>query len=94
MTYVQIFISSGYRKVNNYMESNNKRRLKFEELAEKRVNDLIKKMKLLGNLSNRSNYDYTDEHVKQILSVVREEFKELERKFTTTQAGRERFTFR
>ena len=51
-------------------------------------------MKLLGNLSNRSNYDYTDEHVKQILSVVREEFKELERKFTTTQAGRERFTFR
>ena len=76
------------------MESNNKRRLKFEELAEKRVNDLIKKIKLLGNLSNRSNYDYTDEHVKQILSVVREEFKELERRFTTPQAGRQKFTFK
>lgn len=76
------------------MEENKKRRLKFEELAEKRVNDLVKKMKLLGNLSNRSNYDYTDEHVKQIISVVREEFKELERKFTTTQAGREKFTFK
>ncbi|MGW5980802.1 hypothetical protein ACWFOP_10210 [Bacillus mycoides] len=62
--------------------SENKKREKFEELAEKRVTETIKKMRLIGNLSNRNNYDYTEEHVKQILSMLEEELKMLRAKFS------------
>lgn len=59
----------------------NEKREKFEELAEKRMNDLVKKLQLLGNLSNRSNYDYTDDHVKQIITTLKQEVGLLEEKF-------------
>jgi hypothetical protein len=62
--------------------SENKKREKFEELAEKRVTETVKKIRLIGNLSNRNNYDYTDQHVKQILSTLEEELKILRAKFS------------
>lgn len=62
--------------------SENKKREKFEELAEKRVTEIVKKMRLIGNLSNRNNYDYTNAHVKQILSRLEEELKILRTKFS------------
>ncbi|MFD2446596.1 hypothetical protein ACFSO7_21895 [Bacillus sp. CGMCC 1.16607] len=62
--------------------SENKKRDKFEELAEKRVTETVKKIRLIGNLSNRNNYDYTDHHVKQILSTLEEELKILRAKFS------------
>ncbi|MEB4887660.1 MULTISPECIES: hypothetical protein [Priestia] len=63
----------------------NKKREKFEELAEKRVTDTVKKIRLIGNLSNRNNYDYSDQHVKQILSTLEEEIKILRAKFSESQ---------
>lgn len=62
--------------------SENKKREKFEELAEKRVTETVKKLRLIGNLSNRNNYNYTDEHAKQILSKLEEELKILRVKFS------------
>ena len=41
-------------------------RKKFVELAEKRVSRALKDIKLIGNLSNRSNYTYTDADVRKI----------------------------
>ena len=38
-------------------------RTKFVELANKRVSRALKAIQLIGNLSNRSNYDFTEEDV-------------------------------
>lgn len=57
------------------------KREKFEELGEKRMNEAIKKIRLIGNLSNRNNYDYTDEHVKAIISTLEAEIQSLKNKF-------------
>ncbi|EOP74187.1 hypothetical protein [Bacillus cereus] len=54
---------------------------KFEQLAEKRVSEVLKKMQLIGNLANRNNYDYTDKHVKQIIETLENELKMLKSKF-------------
>ena len=54
---------------------------KFEKLAEKRVTEAIKKLRLIGNLSNRNNYDYTEEHAKQIIDTLENEMKILKSKF-------------
>lgn len=60
----------------------NKKMGKFEELAEKRVSETIKKLQLIGNLANKNNYDYTEKHVKQIIETLEAEIKALKNKFT------------
>lgn len=57
------------------------KRIKFERLAEKRVTDSIKKMRLIGNLANKNNYDYTETHVKQIIDALENELRILKARF-------------
>ena len=44
---------------------------KFVELAEKSVSKVIKDICLIGNLSNKSNYSYTNEDVQKIIKAWR-----------------------
>lgn len=67
----------------------NANRLKFVALAEKRVTRAIKDLRLIGNLSNRSNYRYTDEDVKKILNALEVELKNLRLRFTTQSSTSE-----
>lgn len=54
---------------------------KFKKLAEKRVNNAIKQLKLVGNLSNKNNYTYTDEQAKRIIKTLTSELNELKTRF-------------
>ncbi|WP_458354475.1 hypothetical protein [Peribacillus frigoritolerans] len=68
--------------------SDNKKTAKFEELAEKRVSETLKKLQLIGNLANKNNYDYTEAHVKQIIDTLETEIKVLKNKFTEESKSR------
>lgn len=57
------------------------KRKRFIELTEKRVTRAIHVLRLVGNLSNRNNYQYNDEDVRKILRVLEAELKELRRRF-------------
>lgn len=57
---------------------------KFKKLAEKRVGNAIKNMRLVGNLSNRSHYDYTEEQVKKIITTLTKELETVKAKFKET----------
>ena len=59
----------------------NKNREKFVELAEKRVARVMKDLRLVGNLSNKTNYSYSDDDVKKILYAIENEIKNLRRRF-------------
>ncbi len=68
---------------------------RFERLAERRVTEVVKKMRLVGNLSNKRNYAYTDEHVRQILEALETEMRRVKAKFRQeTSAQPEGFSFR
>jgi hypothetical protein len=54
---------------------------KFKRLAEARVNKLIKSLRLLGNLSNKNNYAYTDDDIIKLLGRVRTEISTTKKKF-------------
>lgn len=56
-------------------------RTKFVELAEKRVSRAIKDIRLVGNLSNKSNYSYTSEDVRKIIKALDGEVKKLKQRF-------------
>lgn len=56
-------------------------RKKFVELAEKRVKRALKDMKLIGNLSNKSNYFYTEEDAKKICKALLNAVNEVKERF-------------
>lgn len=62
--------------------STNKRD-KFVRLAESRVLKTIKDIRLIGNLSNKNNYAYTDKDVSKIISALEQEIKSMKVKFSS-----------
>ena len=63
------------------------RREKFIELAEKRVNKAIRNINLIGNLSNKSNYSYTEQDVKKIVAALRSAVEEIRGRFDRKLEG-------
>ena len=51
------------------------RRGSFVRLAEKRVAAALRAIRLVGNLSNRSHYDFTDKDVRKIVSTLAAELE-------------------
>ena len=64
----------------------------FVNLANKRVPKALKALDLVGNLSNKSNYTYTEEQVAAIKKALKAKVNEVCRKFE--DAGSNANTFR
>ncbi len=76
--------------MNNASES---KRDKFVRLAEARTNKIIDMIQLLGNCSNLSTYDYTQQDVDKIFSAIEYEIKEAKKKFNKIESKKgSRFT--
>lgn len=65
------------------------RETRFKRIAEKRTNDIIHKIRLLGNCSNRSSYDYSEEQINKIFAAIERTAREAKAKFTYTQRKKE-----
>lgn len=63
------------------------RREKFVDLAEKRVNKALSQIRLIGNLSNRSNYSYTEQDVKLIHRALTKAVNEMKGRFDSKGAN-------
>ncbi len=57
------------------------RRSRFRRLATKRINNLLNQIRILGNLSNKSYYDYKEEDVNRMFKVIEEQLKIAKTKF-------------
>lgn len=69
------------------------KREKFVRLAETRTNKIIDMLQLLGNCSNSSAYDYSQEDVDKIFSAIEYEVKEARKKFNKIESKKStRFT--
>ena len=62
-------------------------RERFVDLAEKRVSKILKDLKLIGNLSNRSNYEYTQDDVIKIMRAIKKAVDDCKGRFD--QGGKE-----
>ncbi|MCT6822905.1 MAG: hypothetical protein M3005_03420 [Apilactobacillus sp.] len=54
---------------------------KFHRLAEKRTNDIIDKLRLISNLSNSQQYEYTKKEVNDMFKAIREALDRSESSF-------------
>jgi hypothetical protein len=65
------------------------RRSNFKRLAASRTNEILRKLKILGNCANRSHYDYTEAEVSKIFSEIEKKVRETKAKFTFPAEGSE-----
>lgn len=62
------------------------KREKFVRLAEARTNKTIAMIQLLGNCSNSSAYDYTQQDVDKIFAAIEAEIREAKKKFNRIES--------
>jgi len=65
------------------------KRGKFVELAEARVNRAIKDIRLIGNLANKSAYEYSEEDARKIFRTLQRELEAARSRFTGDAGGKE-----
>jgi hypothetical protein len=75
--------------------SNETKGHRFERLAERRVTGALRSLRLVANLANRHNYEYTQDHARQILEALDEGLRHIKQRFRQEEAGVEdTFSFR
>jgi hypothetical protein len=62
-------------------KKNDDKRERFERLAVYRTNEVLKRLRVLGNCANRSAYDYSEADVAKIFSSIEQELKNIRAKF-------------
>lgn len=76
------------------MGNNENKNEKFKRIALSRTNKIIDMIDLLGNLSNKSNYDYTDEEVDKMFRAIEASLRNTKSKFSSTAyPKRKKFEF-
>lgn len=76
------------------MSSKETKRERFIRIAEARTNKIIDMMRLLGNCSSQTNYEYTDDDIKQIFSELEKELRATKARFASAGSKEERFTLK
>ena len=58
------------------------RKERFKRLAIQRTNAVLEKLRIIGNLSNKANYDYEEEDIKKIFSAIDSQLRIVRAKFS------------
>lgn len=69
------------KKFLTVQKINTDKNKKFIELSEKRMPKAIKAIKLIGNLSNKFHYEYSEEQVKKLIITLKTSLKHIKNKF-------------
>lgn len=67
-------------KLAAYFRMENKKQ-NFKRIAESRTNKIINMIHLLGNLSNTSFYEYSDEQIEAVFDAIQKELDETRKTF-------------
>lgn len=63
----------------------------FKRLAENRTNKITDMLRLLGNLSNTSNYSYSEEQVETIFTAIEQELEKQKNRFVVKEEIKKKF---
>ena len=64
---------------------------KFKRLATKRVNSILNNVRLLKQLSNKNNYEFTDSERRKIFSTIRQALNEADDAFKGRDRTKDKF---
>jgi len=67
----------------NRVNNNETPEERFKRIAAVRTNAVLDRLRILGNLSNRQMYSYSEEDIKKIFSAINKQLKEVRAKFNS-----------
>jgi len=70
------------------MAETNSKRERFKRLAVYRTNEVLKRLKVLGNCANRSAYNYNEKEIGKIFSEIERKVKQIKAKFHFPEKGK------
>lgn len=73
------------------MKFNESKVQSFKRLAAIRTNNTVRNIRLLGNLSNRHNYSYSEQDYKKIFATIENEVKLSKSRFLVTLNTKKKF---
>ena len=68
-----------------YIMNEESKHNRFKRLAKQRGDRVLKDLQLLGNLSNRNNYDYTEADVRKLFSALEDEIRIAKARFNANR---------
>ncbi len=69
------------KKSNKNVSNGSSKRKRFTDLAPIRVNNVLKHLRLVGNMTNKNNYAYDSAEFKKIIKDIEDEFKMVKSQF-------------
>jgi len=67
------------------MVRNESKNDRFKRLAKQRGERVLRDLRLIGNLSNKNNYEYSNTEVKKIFTSIEEELKLSKQRFVSNK---------
>ena len=67
--------------------SNKEKKERFNRLATIRTNEVLDRLRILGNCSDKRSYEYTDEEIDKIFRAIDEQVKIVKTKFKKPKKG-------
>lgn len=80
-----------FKKEQNKDSGNESKEERFKKIAGRRTEEVLDKLRLLGNCSNNTNYSYTDEQVKKIFSNIDSEIRRIKALYNKPKRKRDKF---
>ena len=68
---------------------NETKRERFKRLAEYRTNEVLSKLKILGNCSNQQAYEYTEDDIRKIFDSIERTTRAVKSKYHLTTKGKD-----
>jgi len=72
----------------NRINSNETPEERFKRIATVRTNAVLDRLRILGHLSNRQMYGYSEEDINKIFSVINKQLREVRLKFNSRKQER------
>ena len=69
---------------------NETKKARFKRLASLRTNEVLNRVKILGNCANRQIYEYNEMDVKKIFSVIDKQLDDVKAKFKIIKEKKEK----
>jgi hypothetical protein len=66
-------------------DSKETREQRFKRVATRRTNEILRRLSILGNCSNKSSYSYTEDDIKKIFCAIEAEIRAAKAKFVDTK---------
>lgn len=70
--------------INEELDQNESPRDRFKRLAGHRTNEILKRLKILGNCANKRNYHYDQNDILKIFGEIEKRVRETKAKFLGT----------